>query len=184
MSGSMNNAFSVETAYKAIGEFVVVFQWAESKYREIGWFILDPERIQWPPLQLRTETNQNLIDKVTDLLVGLTNTYPFENGAEKALDMQELRTRFHELRKYRNRLLHSAYIELKAGGELQGYIRSNPNVGFDPETGEPVFDLEPFNADIVHAKLQEYAPYLFRLSQIYVQLVHWHPFARHTNHVG
>lgn len=45
----MNSAFSVETAYKAIGEFVVVFQWAESKYREIGWFILDPEQIEWPP---------------------------------------------------------------------------------------------------------------------------------------
>lgn len=180
----MNNSSSIDSAYKALGEFVVVFQWAEMKYREIGWFILDPERRHWPPMQLRTETNQNLIDKVTDLFVVLTDTYSFENGTEKALDMQELRTRFHELRKYRNRLLHSAYIELKAGGELQGYIRSNPRVGVDPETGEVMFDFEQFTANLVYAKMQEYAPYLFRLGQIHVQLIHWHPFARHGNHVG
>lgn len=133
---------------------------------------------------LRMETNRSLIDRVTDLFVELTNTYPFENGAEKALDMQELRTRFHELRKYRNRLLHSAYIELKAGGGLQGYIRSNPRIGVDSETGELIFDLEQFNADIVHAKMKEYAPCLFRLGQIHVQLIHWHPFARHGKQVG
>jgi hypothetical protein len=53
----------VDLAYKSLGEFVVVFQWMESKYREIGWFILDPERKDWPPMALRKETNSQLIDK-------------------------------------------------------------------------------------------------------------------------
>jgi hypothetical protein len=32
----------IDRAYKGIVEFVVAFQWAENKYREVGWFILDP----------------------------------------------------------------------------------------------------------------------------------------------
>ena len=69
--------------HQALGEFVIVFQWVENLYRQIGWFILDPERTQWPPMQLRKETNQSLINKVTDLYVDLTNRYAFPNGGEK-----------------------------------------------------------------------------------------------------
>jgi hypothetical protein len=180
----LNDSASIDAVYKSLGEFVVLFQWVESQYREIGWLILDPDRRHWPPTQLRTETNQVLVDKVTDLFVEVTNTYSFENGPEKARDMEQLRTHFHELRKYRNRILHSAYVELKAGGELRGYIRSSPRVGVDPETGELIFDFEQFTADLMNAKMQENAPYMFRLGQIYVQLIHWLPFARHGNRVG
>nr|WP_057929649.1 hypothetical protein [Burkholderia ambifaria] len=33
-----------QAVYQRIGEFTVSFQWIENKLREIGWFILDPER--------------------------------------------------------------------------------------------------------------------------------------------
>lgn len=36
--------YDIDLAYMAIGKLVVVFQWVENKYREIGWLILDPER--------------------------------------------------------------------------------------------------------------------------------------------
>ena len=51
----------VDLAYKSLGEFVVVFQWRESKYREIGWFILDPERKDWPPMS-HAEGNEQPTD--------------------------------------------------------------------------------------------------------------------------
>ncbi len=38
--------------YQRIGEFVVCFQFLENQFREIGWFILDPARQEWPPLSL------------------------------------------------------------------------------------------------------------------------------------
>ncbi len=175
----MKTASHIDETHKAIGEFVIVFQHVENFYRQIGWFILDPERTQWPPTQLRTETNYALIKTVTELFVTLTKTYAFENGPEKAQDMQELQTHFHALRKYRNRLLHSTYIELKAGGQLHGYIRSNPEVGVDPETGELIFDQEDFSAETIHAKIEEYGGFIWRLSNIYLQLTNWHPFTRH-----
>jgi hypothetical protein len=180
----MNDESRIDATHKALGEFVIVFQWVENLYRQIGWFILDPERKQWPPTQLRTETNYSLINKVTDLLVELTNTYAFADGAEKVKDMQELRTHFHALRKYRNRLLHSTYIELKGGGEVHGYIRCNPQVGVDLETGELIFDQEDFSADVIYAKIREYGQLMLRLNFIHTQLIHWSPFARHGYRVA
>ena len=169
----------IAPTHQALGEFVIVFQWIENRYRQIGWFILDPERTQWPPMQLRKETNQDLINKVTDLYIDLTNRYTFPNGAEKANDMLELREHFHALRKFRNRLLHSTYIELKAGGEAHGYVRSNPEIGVDPDTGELIYDQEDFSAELIYSKLREYGDYMFRLNINHVQLIHWHPFVRY-----
>ncbi len=175
----MNTEEKIDATHKALGEFVIIFQWVENLYRQIGWFILDPDRRKWPPMQLRTETNHALINKVTDMFLELTNTYSFVNGAEKAKDMEELRAHFHALRKYRNRLLHSTYIELKGGGEVHGYVRSNPEVGVDPETGELIFDQEDFSAENIHAKMREYGEFMLRLNFIHVQLIHWHPFERY-----
>jgi hypothetical protein len=175
----MSAETTIDETHKALGEFVIVFQWVEDLYRQIGWFILDPERKAWPPKQLRTEKNHELIDKVTKLFVELTKTYTFANGAEKAKDMEELRGHFHALRKYRNRLLHATYIELKAGGEVHGYIRSNPEVGVDAETGELIVDQEDFSAEVIYAKMREYGDLMLRLNIIHVQLIHWYPFARH-----
>jgi hypothetical protein len=175
----MNAQPHIEAAHQALGEFVIIFQWVENLYRQIGWFILDPERKQWPPKQLRTQKNQKLINKVTNLFVELTDKYAFANGAEKADDMRELQARFHELREYRNRLLHSTYIELKSGDEVHGYIRSNPEVGVDPETGDLIFDQEDFSAEDIHAMIREYGEFMFRLNLIHVQLIHWSPFERH-----
>lgn len=169
----------IAAAYQSLGEFVATFQWVEDLYRQIGWFILDPERKNWPPMQLRTEKNHQLIDKVTTMFVDLTDRHRFPNGAEKARDMLELQPRFHELRGYRNRLLHSTYVELKAGGELVGYLMSNPRISVDSDTGEVQYNEGPFTAESVRTKLREYAEYAFRLSQLYLQLIHWAPFTRH-----
>ncbi len=142
----MTTADKNAATHQSLGEFVIVFQWVENLYRQIGWFILDPDRKQWPPMQLRRETNCQLIDKVTNMFVDLTKTYAFANGDEKANDIIELKGHFHELRRYRNRILHSTYVELKGGDEVHGYIRSNPEVGVDPDTGELILNQEVFFA--------------------------------------
>jgi len=169
---------NLERTYQSVGEFVVAFQWVENKYREIGWFILDPERTDWPPMQLRTERTADLIKKVTELFLVLIEKYELPDGEERGADFRSLQFVFDQLRRFRNRLLHSTYIELKAGGEVQGLIRSNPKIGVDSETGELIWDQEPFSEDVVYGKLKESADAMFRLSQHYVQLIHWYPFDR------
>ena len=174
----MERPKSVELTYQSIGEFVVAFQWVEDMYRQIGWLILDPERKSWPPMQLRKESNENLIDKVTAMFVDLTGRYEFPNGAERASDFGELRPQFHALRKYRNLLLHSTFVEMKAGGEVAGYVRSNPKIGVDSDSGDLIYDQEPVSAERIRSKIGEYAPFAERLGSHYLQLIHWSPFER------
>lgn len=169
----------IPATHQALGEFIVIFQWVENLYRQIGWFIIDPEREDWPPTKLRRDKNYQLINKVTDMFVNLTQTYAFANGDEKAKDILELKDHFHELRRYRNRLLHSTYVELKSGGEVHGYIRSNPEVGVDPETGDLIFEQEDFSAEAIYSKIREYGGYMLRLNFLHVQLIRWAPFDRH-----
>jgi hypothetical protein len=168
----------IDKAYRSIGEFAVAFQWIENKYREIGWFILDPERKGWPPMQLRAESNKDLINTVTDLYLNLASKYQFPNGPAQSADFARLRNVFHALRRFRNRLLHSVFIEFKSGGELIGLLRSNPQVMVDTETGEVIFDQEPFTEAVIHEKLEEIAGAAWRLNTHFMQLVHWFPFHR------
>jgi hypothetical protein len=67
---------------------------------------------------------------------------------------------------------------LKAGGELLGLLRSNPKVYVDTETGEVMFDQEPFTEAVVHEEIKKVADAAFRLGGHYVQIIHWHPFER------
>jgi hypothetical protein len=169
---------SIELTYQSIGEFIVGFQWVEDMYRQIGWFIIDPERTSWPPMQLRKESNERLIDRVTEMFVDLTRLYDFPDGAERASAFAELRPRFHALRNYRNRLLHSTFVEIKAGGEVAGYLRSNPRIGVDPDSGELIYDREIVSAEGIRSKIREYALNAADLGNHYLQLIHWSPFER------
>jgi hypothetical protein len=169
---------AIDKAYKSIGEFVVTFQWIENKYREIGWFILDPERKEWPPLALRKESTGKLIDRVTELFCSLVEKYDMPTSLDRKADFLALQQEFHALRKYRNTLLHSVFIELKAGGEVVGLLRSNPQIAIDEETGELIFVQENFTDEVVHTKLREISEAAFRLGNHYVQLIHWAPFKR------
>ena len=55
--------------YRRIGELVVCFQWLENRIREIGWYILDPDRKEWPPRMLRDESTSLLFKKVQKLFL-------------------------------------------------------------------------------------------------------------------
>jgi hypothetical protein len=112
------------------------------------------------------------------MFVELVARYEFPNGSERAADFTELRGHFQEMRKYRNRLLHSTFVELKAGGELAGYMRSNPKITVDPDSGEVVFDQEALSAETIYEKLGEYSDAALRLGNHHLQLIHWCPFER------
>ena len=84
----------IDRAYQGIGEFVVTFQWIENTYREIGWFILDPDRKIWPPRAFRTESNRELLDKVTDLFFELVDRYELPDSTERKPELRALTAEF------------------------------------------------------------------------------------------
>jgi hypothetical protein len=161
----------IAATYQALGEFVIIFQWVEHLYRQIGWLILDPRRESWPPKALRKESNFELIEKVSEMFDELIKSNDLPGGNEKAQLMASLKPHFHNLRKYRNALLHSTFIELKAGREVVGYLRTDPVV--DSDTGELIFNHEDFSAAVVHEKIREYGEHMFQLNLIHTQVIHW-----------
>ena len=160
--------------YQRVGEFVVSFQWLENRIREIGWFILDPGRKNWPPMDLRNDTAAGLFAKVEKLFfVALPKCkLGTELEAEFRSSFAENANRFHSLRRARNKILHSAYIELKAGGRVHGLIRSDPQLTVDSETGEPLFDQEMLSERSFEYEFKEMAELAMFFNRCYMQLAH------------
>lgn len=166
-----------ELLYQRIGKFTVSFQWVENKLREIGWFILDPGRKDWPPAGLRNLTNEKLIDGVHELFV---------QALPKCRLSQQLESEFkeifeysvkllHQLRRDRNRILHSAFIELRAGGEVQEMLRSNPKLQINEQTGAIQYDQEILTSESFAKEMAMMAELALLLNRVYVQLIHRYP---------
>jgi hypothetical protein len=166
-----------ECLYQRIGEFVVSFQWIENKLREIGWFIIDPDRSQWPPAGLRNLTNEKLVDKVNELFVQALPKCKLPQDLEADLkDSFESSIKLlHQLRRDRNRILHSAFIELKAGGEVQGLLRSDPKIQVDEETGEHLFDQELLTPESFSKEMKMMADVTVLLNRAMNQLIQRYP---------
>lgn len=163
--------------YQRIGEFAVSFQWIENKLREIGWFILDPGRKDWPPKGLRALTNEKLIDKVHELFLQALPQCKLEQELE-----DDFKTSFaacaealHELRRDRNRILHSAFIELKSGGEVVGLMLSNPRITIDEESGSALYDREMLRPESFDNEMQRMGEAAMFLGQAYIRLIHRFP---------
>jgi hypothetical protein len=163
--------------YRRIGEFTVSFQWLENKLREIGWFILDPARKNWPPEGLRSLTNEKLIDRVHELFLQALPRCDLGAALEN-----DYRTSFatcaqdlHQLRRDRNRILHSAFVEFKAGGEVVGVMRSNPRLTVDYETGEVLYDQEMLTPESFTEEMQRMGKAAVFLNRAYLQLIQRYP---------
>jgi hypothetical protein len=177
--GEVTRDFDTDKIYQRIGEFVVCYQWIESKFRQIGWLILDPTRTEWPPKHLRSESNKELIDKVKDMYLNLIDRLDHIDAKHRSdlkHDFVVLAAHCHELRKYRNDLLHSAFIELKGGGEVVGILRSDPKVKVDQSSGELLVDQQDLTEQAILKQLQRLGSLAFPLGQHYLQLLHWAPF--------
>ena len=166
----------IDAIYRKLGEFVVSFQWLENRFREIGWLILDPHRKHWPPRALRNESFNTLVDKVQKLYLSLIDRLAPDDAEERKRAFQAIVTESHELRRYRNRLIHSAYIELKAGGEIIGLLRSNPTLKEEPTSDELLWDQEVLKDESFQSGMKRMAEVAFDLNMHYVQLIHWAPF--------
>lgn len=160
--------------YQRIGEFAVSFQWLENRLREIGWFIMDPGRTNWPPTGLRNLTNEKLIDRVHDLFVEALPKCRLSHEEEVELeeDFAAAVKALHQLRRNRNRILHSAFVEMKAGGEVRFLLRSSPKIQADEETGEHLFDQEVLTPRSFAKEMEMIAFAGVILNRAYVQLIH------------
>ena len=76
--------------------------------------------------------------------------------------------------------MHSAFIELKAGGEIQGLLRSNPKIQLDEETGQPLFDQELLSPDSFENEMKAIGESAIFLNRAYLQLIARYPHGSKT----
>jgi len=170
--------FDYDKLMQRIGEFVVTFQWLESRFRDTGWLIDDPDRVNWPPTTLRKMSNEDLLDTVATKYCDLMETLNIDDADDRKSAFNELVAKCHDIRKYRNDLLHSAFIQLKAGRDVVGIVRSNPKFKLDATTGERFLDQEHLTEGAVTTKIEELGESAVALNMAYMQLVHWAPFTQ------
>jgi len=164
---------NTDLLYQRIGEFVISFQWIEHRFRELGWLIADPDRKIWPPEILRDETNNLLLIEVERMYNKAMDKAHGEGSDIFKAPFKLLIQKSHDFRKYRNDLLHSAFIELKGGGEVLNIMRSNPKLKLK-EDGELGFDSEILTVASIEEKMKEMAELAFSLNIHYMQLIHTH----------
>jgi hypothetical protein len=125
-------------------------------------------------MELRNLTTSELFDRVQklflDALPKCQLPKDFEEDFRKSFAINA--DRFRDLRRARNKILHSAYIELKAGGEVHGIMRSNPKLEIDAETKEPLFDQEMLSEMSFRKEIQEIAGLVMFFNRCYMQLLH------------
>ncbi len=163
---------NIDNLYQRIGEFVVSFQWLEDKIRQIGWLINDPTRKEYPPRILREESNHELISKVEQLYSRAMDVINTEDSLEKKRSFSKLMIECNKMRKYRNTLLHSAYIELKAGGEVTSIARFNPKIK-SASDGKITFDQEILTEESIMKQMESLANMCLAANIHYMQLIHW-----------
>jgi len=165
--------FDEAKIYQHIGEFVVSYQWLEDRIRQIGWVLQDPRRQNWPPKGLRTHRTEALIDEVENLFLEALPRCRLEPKleADYRAQLPEYAKRFHDLRRARNRILHSAYIAFKAGHEIIGLMRSNPKLAFDSENRQPLYDEEMLTDKAFDRELIEIGQLAEFFNRCYVQLI-------------
>jgi hypothetical protein len=164
--------FDADEVYRQLGIFVVSFQHVESKLAEICWLLTEPpyadgERqilAQLPYGRLVQETR----DRIAAFLERRRLDRPqFVERSQRVLD--ECRNLGH----LRNRILHSAFVHLEAGGELRGIMRSN--LRHHSTDDDPEDDIEFLSPESFTDTLTGLAHTAFALGQLLVQLIHWSP---------
>jgi hypothetical protein len=163
--------------YQRIGEFAVSFQRLESQVREIGWLLVDPHRTEWPPTQLRKLANHDLLERVKALYVERVSRFPGVGGQDYCDSFQFVIERAHKARQTRNDLLHSAFVELEAGGEVHGIMRVNLKLVVD-EDGERQVASELLTDAGLSSRLAALGQLSVAVNMHYTQLIHWSPFDR------
>lgn len=163
----------MDKIYQRIGEFVVIYQWIENQLREIGWIIIDPNHQKFPQTELCEESSCELFQEFERLFLEALPKcqLPLDLENDFRNSLNEYKQIFHNLRQSRNNILHSAYLELKGGGEVLGMMRSNPKI--NKKTMR--FDNEILTGKSFDQEIQNMTKLALFLGRCKIQLIHRYP---------
>lgn len=159
-----------ENVYRQVGRLVVIFQALENQLFQLASFALDPEHVGHGRRSVADLWFRQLVDK-TESSVGDFLDQRGRAEPDFRARLEALLVRCRELARYRNKVVHSAYVFLEAGGDLLGVVRSDMTRGAEPNEVE--LDQELLSERSFEEAMSEIAEVAFGIGQCHVQLIHW-----------
>lgn len=174
LRGGQRITFDTSALYQAIGEYVIAFQWLENRLWLAASFAEHPEQAgpsRWALVDLSMHP---LIDRFERSLHDFVDQRAPEHAHSFKQRVSALAKASHDVRRQRNRLLHSAYIFLEAGDQIHGVVRSNLTWRGSANRQEPVFDQGSATPALFRDASKVAVETGFQIGLCYVQLIHWH----------
>jgi hypothetical protein len=164
--------FDSDEVYRQLGIFVVSFQYVESRLAEICWLLTEPPYADGERQVLAQLPYGRLVQETRDRFAAFLERRQLDRP-EFVERSQRVLDECRDLGHLRNRIVHSAYVHLEAGGELQGIMRSN--LRHHGANDDPEDDIEFLSLESFKDTLTGLAHTAFTLGQLQTQLIHWSP---------
>ena len=159
-----------DAIYREVGLFVIAFQALQNQLFQLASFALDPEHAGHGRRAVAGLWFSDLVHRTAISVSDFLDQRGMDE-AEFRAHLEALLARCRELAHYRNRVVHSAYVFLEAGGELVGILRSDMSRGAEPDEVE--LDQELLHEESFKEAMNEIAEVAFWIGQCRIQLIGW-----------
>jgi hypothetical protein len=162
-----------DAIYRQIGRFVVVFQALETELLQLGSFAIDPEHTGQGRHSLADLFYKTLVDRTGENVSRFLDEHR-PDVPEFRQRVEALLVRCRELGWHRNKVLHSAYLSLEAGGKFAALVRSDMRRSKGDGANAVVFDDEVMSEASLEEAMVDIADVALGIVRCRQQLIHWH----------
>lgn len=149
-----------------------MFQALETELVQLASFALDPDHAGQGRREAVGLSFGRLVGRTFEAVEAFLAVHRPADETDVCGRLDRLLTDCRELGRYRNRVVHSAYLFLESGGELAAVVRSDtsPGVGED----EVELDQEALDETSFGEAMGSIAETAFGLGQCRLQLIAWY----------
>lgn len=164
-----------DAIYRQVGRFVVMFQALENELVQLASYALDPEHSGRGRREAAGLPFGQLVSRTLEAVSAFLAEHRPADETDVGGRLDRLLDDCRQLARYRNRIVHSAYLFLEAGDELVAVVRSDMTPGHQEDEVE--FDQEPVDGGSFEEAMTKIAETAFGIGQCRLQLIHWSPRA-------
>jgi len=163
--------FNPERVYRRLGEFIVALQWFEDTLLDMITKLVAPERFfaaRAAFLSMRFAEKIRVAEHMFLQVVEELGREGDSLAAQWSETFREICNRLTKLNEQRNKVVHSSYVELMAGGALKGIVLAKERI----KRGAALHDYsDPI--DELDSALRGAGALALELSRAATQVTHW-----------
>lgn len=161
-----------DAIYRQVGRSVVMFQALENEVLQLASYALDPEHTGRGRREAAGLWFGQLVSRTSEAVAAFLAEHRPADETDVRGRLDRLLADCGELARYRNRIVHSAYLFLEAGDDLVAVVRSDMTRGAGED--EVDFDQEALGEASFEEAMAKIAETAFGIGQCRLQLMHWY----------